>query len=59
MKNYIKRLEAENKIYKETINDLLAYLRSEKFHIDTTVQTQDIFNRIDEMNNRLFYEVEN
>jgi hypothetical protein len=59
MKNYIKRLEAENKIYKETIDDLLAYLRSEKFHADTQVQVQDIFNRVDEMNNRLFYEVEN
>ena len=57
--HFTQKLKKENEIYKETINDLLDYLRSEKFHHDTTVQVKDIFLRVDEMNNRLFYEVEN
>ena len=54
--NYIKRLEKENKAKDEALEAALAeiehlrwYLQSEKFHRDTTVQTQDVLNRVHEL----------
>lgn len=51
--NYIKRLELENQALrqekqeaKNMIHDLQRYLVSPKFHQDTTVQVQDVMNRI-------------
>lgn len=51
--NYIKQLEAQAAAQveqvqdtKEFVNYLLQYLQSDKFHQDTTVQVQDILNRL-------------
>lgn len=51
--NYIKRLELENQALRQEkqeaanmIKDLQRYLVSPKFHQDTTVQVQDVMNRI-------------
>ena len=51
--NYIKRLECElNEARTELtglkigINDLRSYLHSSKFHIDTTVQVDDVTRRL-------------
>lgn len=51
--NYIHRLQAENAELQERITearqaliDLSAYLASSKFREDTTVQKQDVINRI-------------
>lgn len=51
--NYIKRLEVANSAQCEQILDtreelsyLKSYLQSEKFHTDTTVQVQDVLNRL-------------
>ena len=52
--NYIKKLEVCNCAYTEQVMDardnlenLRAYLQSEKFHQDTTVQVQDVLNRLE------------
>lgn len=54
--NYINRLQAENAELKaeldrirEGITDLRAYLVSDKFSKDTTVQTRDVLHRIEEI----------
>ncbi len=54
--NYIKKLEAQRTILEEALNTycreivrLEQYLASPKFHEDTTVQVQDIFNRLGEI----------
>lgn len=51
--NYIKRMEADRKDLGKVIdakNDALrhlaAYLRSDKFHQDTTVQAEDVLRRL-------------
>lgn len=51
--NYIKRLELENQALRQEkqeasnmVKDLQMYLTSSKFHQDTTVQVQDVMNRI-------------
>jgi hypothetical protein len=53
--NYIKRLEQENrellaKVYahEATVNDLRAYLLSDKFYFDPTVQVRDVLRRIED-----------
>ena len=53
--NYIKRLECElNEARTELtglkcgLNDLQSYLHSEKFHVDTTVQVDDVLRRLQE-----------
>jgi len=52
--NYIKKIEGDEKVQSAKICglmsgllDLRAYLTSDKFAIDTTVQTFDVLNRID------------
>jgi hypothetical protein len=52
--NYIKKLEASNCAYTEQVLDardclenFRAYLQSSKFHEDTTVQVQDVLNRLE------------
>jgi predicted transcriptional regulator len=52
--NYIKQLQAENEELRANLKktqDLLlevaCYLQSDKFHVDTTVQVQDVQNRLD------------
>lgn len=59
MANYIKRLEAENKLkaveicgLRSSIQDLMTYLHSPKFHNDSTVQVSDIIHRLQEGENR-------
>jgi hypothetical protein len=54
--NYIKRLEAQNKVLGEALNTytrelarLEQYLASPKFHEDTTVQVSDVFTRLSEI----------
>lgn len=51
--NYIKRLEQEKAVLKAELkavttgfHDLFGYLESPKFYIDTTVQVQDVMNRL-------------
>lgn len=51
--NYIKRLQVANCAQVEQILDareelsyLKSYLQSDKFHTDTTVQVQDVLNRL-------------
>lgn len=51
--NYIKRLEVQSAAEMEQILDardcakiLKSYLESSKFHSDTTVQVQDVLNRL-------------
>lgn len=53
MANYIKQLEDDKVRLSAATNaaltglaDMLAYLHSDKFHTDTTVQVQDMINRI-------------
>ena len=48
MANYIKRLEVENEILKQTIRNVRSYLQSDKFRVTTTVEVNDIFLRLDE-----------
>jgi hypothetical protein len=54
--NYIKRLQSENEIQAQEIerlnqglSDLRSYMCSEKFHVDTTVQTSDILRWIEQI----------
>ena len=51
--NYIKRLEYERDECKQLVDELLnqrtellAYLQSDKFYNDTTVQTVDVMRRL-------------
>lgn len=51
--NYIKKLQVANCAQVEQILDardelfhLKSYLQSEKFHTDTTIQVQDVLNRL-------------
>lgn len=53
--NYIKKLESELRAsqeelrqLKDGITELKSYLQSEKFWMDTTVQTRDVLNRLEE-----------
>lgn len=59
--NYIKKLEAQKNAFEaevkslgQSLIDLEVYLLSPKFHQDTTVQVQDILNRIGEMKANAF-----
>jgi len=52
--NYIKKLEVVAASYTEQVMDardclenFRAYLQSSKFHEDTTVQVQDVLNRLE------------
>ena len=54
--NYIKQLQEENKTLKQQIKaheeglmDIIRYLNLPKFSIDTSVNKQDILNRIEEI----------
>ena len=56
--NYIHKLRNENRVLqteltmlKVGINDLRSYLNSSKFHVDTTVQKDDVLFRIQEFIN--------
>jgi hypothetical protein len=51
--NYIKKLEAQTAAQveqildtKDFVNYLWSYLQSDKFHEDSTVQVQDVLNRL-------------
>lgn len=65
--NYIKKLEVETAAYGEQVldardclNNLRAYLQSEKFHTDTTIQVQDVLNRLEPIRECLtetYYEI--
>jgi len=51
--NYIKRLEQETATKSETVHDalilvmdLVSYLNSEKFWVDTSVNTRDVLTRL-------------
>lgn len=53
MANYIKDLQADLgtikqalDVYDGEVDELVRYLTSPKFHEDTTVQVQDVLNRI-------------
>jgi hypothetical protein len=55
MSNYIHKLEDENNVLgvelcylRSSLHNLRAYLLSDKFHLDTTVQVRDVLNRLDE-----------
>ena len=45
----VKQLREENKILIEGLNDIRRYLNLEKFSIDTSVNKQDILNRIEDI----------
>jgi hypothetical protein len=45
----VKCITAENETLKENLHLLKVYLMSSKFAEDTTVQTKDVLNRIDEI----------
>jgi len=52
--NYIKKLEVATAAHTEQVMDardnlenFRAYLQSSKFHEDTTVQVQDVLNRLE------------
>jgi predicted component of type VI protein secretion system len=65
--NHIKKLEVVAASYTEQIldardslNNLRAYLQSSKFHTDTTVQVQDVLNRLEcirECLSETYYEI--
>ena len=65
--NHIKKLEVVAASYTEQIldardslNNLRAYLQSEKFHTDPTVQVQDVLNRLEclrECLSETYYEI--
>ena len=53
-KNYIHQLqaeltEAEARLFdiQECLGHIRSYLQSDKFHIDTTVQAQDVLSRLE------------
>lgn len=50
-----ERAELQGKINagQELVTDLTTYLLSEKFYSDTTVQTQDVLNRLREIRSAL------
>ena len=52
--NYIRRLEKENELLKDGLYDLLAYVQSEKFHKDQSVNTADIILRLQETRNAVY-----
>lgn len=61
--NYIKQLEDDKVRLSACTNaaltglaDMLAYLHSDKFTNDTTVQVQDIVNRVREIQNAVYNE---
>lgn len=45
--NYIRRLQREIKAHEAVERELRSYLDLDKFKTDTTVQTSDIYNRLD------------
>jgi hypothetical protein len=44
----VKALKTENETLREGMADLMRYLQSNKFNFDTTVQRNDVLNRIHE-----------
>jgi hypothetical protein len=56
--NHIKRLQKENEILKQGLEDVLSYVQSPKFWTDQSVNTADIILRIQEVQTKLFQEVE-
>lgn len=61
--NYIKQLENDKVRLSAATNaaltgleGMLVYLQSDKFHEDTTVQVQDMINRIRDTQNRIYDE---
>jgi hypothetical protein len=44
----VKALKTENDALREGIFDLMRYLHSEKFDVDTTVQARDVVHRLQE-----------
>ena len=59
--NYIKALEKENselrvKIVQSDVSmtDFMKYLQSSKFHNDTTIQTSEVFNFLQNLRNDLY-----
>ena len=65
--NHIKKLEVVAASYTEQIldardclNNLRAYLQSDKFHNDPTIQVQDVLNRLEPLRECLsetYYEI--
>lgn len=60
---YINKLQMENSELKNRLKtadiiiiDLYRYLHSEKFHVDNTVNVNDIFNRLDDIRFQLSVE---
>ena len=43
----VAELEADRKAAHEAVVELLVYLESSKFHVDTTVQVGDVFLRLE------------
>ena len=61
--NYIKQLQADVARLEDQVStanaavaDLRSYLFSDKFHVDTTVQTQDVLNRLNHVSRALWTE---
>lgn len=54
--NYIKKIEAENKIIKSWIADLDRYVNSDKFRYNVMVNKADINLRLSELRTKLFRE---
>jgi hypothetical protein len=65
--NYIKKLEVATAAHTEQVMDardclenFRAYLQSSKFHEDTTIQVQDVLNRLESLRECLtetYYEI--
>ena len=52
--NHIKKLQKQNRIYEDDINELKRYLQSSKFHWpENHVNVNDIFLRLSEMDSKL------
>ncbi len=47
----VKACKAESEALREGILDLMRYLHSEKFDVDTTVQVRDVLHRLQEVLN--------
>lgn len=45
--NYIRKLQREIKAHEAVVRELRSYLDLAKFKTDTTVQTSDIYHRLD------------
>ena len=51
----VRRLQAENAAYANGIKELRQYIESPKFHVDTTVQVDDILDRLQNIQNDVNY----